>query len=148
VDTCDGILFMLSTSLTQDVYRRHWRPQASDRELLRVARTISIAAGALGVVLSIYLATVIGALRVFYSVLGVSLFVPVIGGLVSRRASSIEALASIAAGIATLAVVGLAPLPYPWLDPTLSGLVASTVAFVLVLAVRRSAPHAPHIVRT
>jgi SSS family solute:Na+ symporter len=139
VDTCDGILFMLSTSLSQDVYRRHVRPTATDRELLRVARAIAVMAGCAGIVLAIYMATVIGALRVFYSVLGVSMFVPVLGGLVSRRAGAPEALAAIGAGVGTLAVVGLAPHPYPWLDPTLTGLVASAVAFAVVLAFRRDA---------
>jgi len=136
VDTCDGILFMLSTSLAQDVYRRHINPGATDRQLLRVARMIAIAGGVAGVILSIYLSTVIGALRVFYSVLGVSLFVPLLGGLVSRRAGSPEALAAIAAGVATLGVTGLLGRPHPWVDPTLTGIIASAVAFVVVLGVR------------
>ena len=138
VDTCDGILFMLSTSLSQDVYKRHVNPRATDRQLLRVARIISVAAGAAGVVLSIYLATVIGALRVFYSVLGVTLFVPVLGGLVSKRAGAAEALAAIAAGLLTLVIVGLGPLRvmYPWLDPTLTGILASAIAFAATRAAR------------
>jgi SSS family solute:Na+ symporter len=133
VDTCDGILFMLSTSLSQDVYKRHVNPAATDAQLLRAARLIAVAAGIAGVVLSIYLATVIGALRLFYSVLGVSLFVPVLGGLLSRRAGAREALTAIAVGLLTLAVVGLSPLraTYPWLDPTLTGIVASGLAFAV-----------------
>ncbi|HEY6360127.1 MAG TPA: sodium:solute symporter family protein [Vicinamibacterales bacterium] len=137
VDTCDGILFMLSTSMSQDIYRRHINPRATDRELLRVARTIAVIGGTAGVILSIYLSTVIGALRVFYSVLGVSLFVPVLGGLISRRAGAIEALASIAAGVGTLAIIGLGGQPHPWVDPTSSGIVASAVAYVVVLGVRQ-----------
>jgi solute:Na+ symporter, SSS family len=137
VDTCDGILFMLSTSMSQDIYRRHINPDATDRQLLRVARMIAVAGGIAGVILSIYLATVIGALRVFYSVLGVSLFVPLLGGLVSRRAGSPEALAAIAAGVATLALTGLLGRPHPWVDPTLTGIIASALAFVGVLGVRR-----------
>jgi SSS family solute:Na+ symporter len=136
VDTCDGILFMLSTSVSQDIYRRHVNRRATDAELLLVARIVAVAGGIAGVVLSIYLSTVIGALRVFYSVLGVSLFVPVLGGLLSRRAGTAEALAAMGAGIVTLAAVGLGPRPYPWMDPTLTGLIASAVAFLFVLGVR------------
>jgi SSS family solute:Na+ symporter len=136
VDTCDGILFMLSTSLSQDVYRRHVNPHASDAQLLRVARTMAVAGGIAGVVLSIYLTTVIGALRVFYSVLGVSMFVPVLGGLFVRRAGAPEALAAIAAGVGTLAAIGLLGRPYPWVDPTLAGLLVSAAAFLFVLGVR------------
>ena len=140
VDTCDGILFMLSTSLSQDLYKRHLNPGATDAQLLRAARGIALAGGAIGVLLSIYMATVIGALRVFYSLLGVSMFVPILGGLASRRAGAREALTSIAVGIVVLAVVGLGPLQgrYPWLDPTLAGIVASALAFGLVRAFRRN----------
>jgi SSS family solute:Na+ symporter len=75
---------------------------------------------------------------VFYSLLGVSLFVPVVGGLYSRRAGSAEALGSIAAGVATLLVVrfGVAGR-YPWLDPTVAGLVAAAAVFLAMVMVRR-----------
>ena len=136
VDTCDGILFMLSTSLSQDIYRRHVNPQATDAQLLRVVRTIAVAGGIAGVILSIYLSTVIGALRVFYSVLAVSMFVPVLGGLISQRPRTPDALAAIAAGIVTLVMIGMMGPPYPWVDPTLSGIIASAVAFIAVMGVR------------
>lgn len=132
VDTCDGILFMLSTSVAKDIYARHVNPAASDRQLLKVARGVAVAGGMAGVVLSIYLATVISALRVFYSVLVVTMFVPVLGGLLSERAVARQALAAIAAGVVTLAVAGLTPHPYRWLDPTLTALVASALAFALL----------------
>jgi SSS family solute:Na+ symporter len=137
VDTCDGILFMLSTSLSQDIYRRHLNPHATDGQLLRVARVTAIAGGVAGVILSIYLSTVIGALRVFYSVLGVSLFVPVLGGLMSQRPGTPEALAAIGVGVVTLALVGFAGDSYPWIDPTLTGIIASALAFLGAYVVRR-----------
>ena len=34
VDTSDAILFMISTSMSKDIYKRHLKPQASDAELL------------------------------------------------------------------------------------------------------------------
>ena len=43
-----------------------------------------MAGGAIGVLLSIWLQTVIGAITVFYSLLVVTLFVPIIGGLYVR----------------------------------------------------------------
>jgi SSS family solute:Na+ symporter len=134
VDTCDAILFMISTSVSKDLYQRHMRPAASDGELLLVARIAAVAGGMLGVLLSIYLSTIVQAMTVFYSLLGVSLFVPVLGGLFSRRAGQREALAAIAAGVVVLLVVrfGVAGR-YPWLDPTLSGLVAAALAFVGVM---------------
>jgi SSS family solute:Na+ symporter len=134
VDTCDAILFMISTSVSRDLFQRYVRPAASDRELLLVARVAAVAGGAFGVLLSIYLGTIVQAMTVFYSLLGVSLFVPVLGGLYLRHASRAAALAAIAAGVAVLLVVrfGVAGR-WPWLDPTLTGLVAAAIAFVVVM---------------
>ena len=137
VDTCDAILFMISTSASKDLYKRHLRPDATDAELLRVARIAAVAGGTLGVLLSVYLATVIGALTIFYSLLGVSLFVPIIGGLYTTRADSAAALAAIAAGVGTLLAVRFGAGPaYAWLDPSLAGLGAAAVAFTAVAALR------------
>jgi SSS family solute:Na+ symporter len=142
VDTCDAILFMISTAVSKDLYQRYLRRDASDRELLRVARLSAVAGGVLGVLLSIYLSTIVQAMTVFYSLLGVSLFVPVLAGLYVRRAGRLEALASIVAGIVVLLVVrfGIAGR-YPWLDPTLSGLVAAAMAFAGVMLFNRRAGH-------
>lgn len=139
VSTCDAILFMLATSLSKDLYKRFLRPDASDRQVLRVARLAAVAGGAGGVILALQLQSIIAALDIFYALLGVSLFVPVLGGLYVRRAGTPEALAAIAAGVLTLLVVrvGLAGA-YPWLDPTLLGLAAAAAAFVLTLTVRSS----------
>jgi SSS family solute:Na+ symporter len=138
VDTCDAILFMISTSASKDLYQRYVKPSATDAELLRVARLSAVSGGVLGVLLSIYLSTIVQAMTVFYSLLGVSLFVPVLGGLWSRRAGQPEALGAIAAGVVTLLVVrfGFAGR-YPWLDPTLAGLAAAGIAFAVMLIARR-----------
>jgi SSS family solute:Na+ symporter len=139
VSTCDALLFMLATSLSQDLYKRFLRPDASDAQLLLVARLAAIAGGAGGVLFALGLPTVTAALRIFYALLGVTLLVPVVGGLYTRRASSREALASIVVGIATLLIVrfGLA-VRFPWLDPTAAGLVFAAIAFIVMLVLRRS----------
>ena len=41
VDTCDAILFMLSTSASKDLYKRFINPGATDAQLLQVGRRIS-----------------------------------------------------------------------------------------------------------
>jgi SSS family solute:Na+ symporter len=138
VDTCDAILFMLSTSASKDLYKRFMNPGASDAQLLLVGRMTAVVGGAIGVLLSIWLQTVIGAITAFYSLLVVTLFVPVIGGLYIRRAGSPEALAAVAAGVLTLPVVrfGVAG-SYPWVDPALTGIIVSATAYFGVLALRK-----------
>ena len=131
VSTCDALLFMLATSLSQDMYKRFLRPQATDAQLLRVARIASVAGAVGGVLFALLLPTVTDALRIFYSLLGVSVLVPVVGGLYTRAGRG-AALASIAAGVATLLFVRFVLASrYPWLDATLAGLVAAALAFGL-----------------
>jgi len=139
VSTCDAILFMLATSLSQDLYKRFVNPGAGDRKVLSVARIASAVGGGLGVLLAVVLPpSVINALTIFYSLLAVSLFVPIVGGLFTTSAGSAEAFAAIAAGVLTrLAVqvfnngrgVGI-------LDPTLLGTIAAAVAFLTTMLVR------------
>ena len=139
VSTCDAILFMLSTSLSKDLYKRFVNPSADDRTLLVVARLAALTGGIAGVLLATVLSTVIGALSIFYSVLAVSLFVPVVGGLVTRRAGTPEALASIVAGVGTLLVVTFATggRGFGVWNPNVLGLIAAGLAFVIVIVGRR-----------
>ena len=138
VSTCDAILFMLSTSLSQDLYKRVFKRDASDRQVLFVARAAAVAGSVLGVVLATRLNTIVAALTIFYSLVGVSLFVPVIAGLAGRRGGAPEALASIAAGIATLLAVHLATdgLGYGIFNPNLIGLAAAAMGFAIVYLAR------------
>jgi SSS family solute:Na+ symporter len=129
---------MLSTSAAQDVYKRFIAPQATDAQLLRVARGTAVAGGAIGVLLAIVLQTVVGALTIFYSLLVVTLFVPVLGGHYTRRARASDALAAIVAGVVTMFAVRLGVAGQAlWLDPTLAGLVAASTAFVVAMLTRR-----------
>lgn len=134
VSSADAILFMLSTSLSKDIYKRYLAPDATDAQVLRVARLAAVAGGALGVALAVVIPSVIASLTVFYAVLSVSLFVPVAAGLHTRRAGVPEALSAIGAGVAMLFAARIADLAtrHPLLDPTLLGIVASAIAFLLV----------------
>ena len=98
VSSADTILFMLSTSLSKDIYKRYVAPEASDAQVLKAARLAALAGGALGILLVFVIPTVIGSLTIFYSVMSVSLFVPIVVGLHTRRAGVPEALAAIGVG--------------------------------------------------
>jgi SSS family solute:Na+ symporter len=136
VDTSDAILFMLSSSASKDLYQRFINPGASDAQMLRVGRVTAVIGGVVGVLLSVVLQTIIGAIVVFYSLLVVTLFVPVLGGLYTRRAGSREALAAIVAGVAALLVVRFGVGPRPWVDPALAGILAAAVVFSAMTLLR------------
>jgi SSS family solute:Na+ symporter len=133
ISSADAILFMLATSLSQDLYRRFLRPDADDATVLRVARWAALLGGGLGVLLSILVPTVIDALKIFYSLLTVSLLVPIVGGLFTSRIGNREALSAILAGVVSMWAARLAGMP----SPTLLGILASFLcAAVVTLAGR------------
>ncbi len=136
ISSADAILFMLSTSLSKDLYKRFVKPEATDGQVLRVARGAAVAGGLAGVVLAVVIPSVVGALTIFYSLLSVSLFVPVVAGLHSRRPGSGEALAAAAGGVVVLLVVRSAGFG-GWLPPTAWGLLAAAAAFGIFFVARR-----------
>jgi SSS family solute:Na+ symporter len=135
VSTADAILFMLSTSLSQDLYRRFVNPAASDATVLKVARLAAVAGGSLGVALAVVSPTVIGALSIFYSVLSVCLFVPLLAALFVPAARTPEVMAAIVAGMLALICLQFGLVPRVTTPPA-AGLLASSAAFLVVLAAR------------
>ena len=135
VGACEAILFMLSTSLSQDLYKRVMNPNASPEQVLKVARVAALVGGSAGMLLAIFVVgEIIDALSIFYSIIGATLLVPVVGGLFVRNAASRDALASIAAGMIAFLAVRLGTDRTGWLNPNLWGLVASAAGFLVSLA--------------
>ncbi len=132
LSSADAILFMLATSLSKDLYKRFLKPNADDREVLQVARLAAVLGGTLGVLLAIVLESVIAALTIFYSVLVVSLFVPIVMGLYTNRAGLPEAFAAIIGGVLTWVVVRVAPWDAAAWAPIVLGLGASGLMFAAV----------------
>jgi SSS family solute:Na+ symporter len=133
VSAADAVLFMLATSLSQDLYKRLLRPAASDRQVLFVARLASVAGGVLAVGVAFVSQTIIDALSVFYTMIAVSLFVPVLAGLYLRRPRPLDALAAIAGGVIVVALMQTVRggQPVGVLTPAMLGLLAAALAFSL-----------------
>ncbi len=139
LSAADAVLFILTTSLAQDFYKRFINPQASDAQLLRVTRLTAVLAGALGVAIALVAAGVVSALSIFYTIMGVSLFIPIVGGLASPRVTSTDAMAAILAGMAVVGGwrVALEGRPFHGVTPAMGGLAAAVGAFLLVHGARR-----------
>jgi SSS family solute:Na+ symporter len=104
----DAILFMLSTSLAVDLYKTFLNPGVSQQKMLWVSRMASIGAGIVGILLAAVLPSIIAAVSIFYGLIAVALFVPVLAGLYSKRVLSVAALSSIFAALtATLTTIRL-----------------------------------------
>ena len=90
----DAALFMLSTSLSKDLYKGFINPSATDAQLMRVARSSTVACGAAAALLGIVLPTVISALTIFYTLLVAALLLPLLAGLYTRKPDARAAIAT------------------------------------------------------
>jgi SSS family solute:Na+ symporter len=133
VSAADASLFMLTTSLAQDLYKRFLNPAADDRRVLAMARVATLVSGALGVALAWISEDVSRTLTIPYTLLGVSLFVPILAGLYTKNTRSHDALASIVAGVAGMLVVDVSTGGAGWgiVTPALAGLAAAVTAWLI-----------------
>jgi solute:Na+ symporter, SSS family len=139
VSSADAVLFMLATSASRDLYKGFVRPGASDAEVLRAARVAAVVGSLCALALVPVFASILGALTVFYSLLTVVLFVPVVAALYVTGARPAEGLASVCVGVPTLAAVHFASdgAGYGIVTPTLAGVLAGAIAFAGTRSVRR-----------
>jgi solute:Na+ symporter, SSS family len=129
LSTCDAILFMLSTSLSMDLYKTYVNPRADSRVLLRVNRIAALGAGALGILLALALPSIIAALTIFYGLLVVSLAVPLIGGLYSNKpdASSVVTAIIVSILVTMIAHYFTDGRGIGWLSPQALGILTSLI---------------------
>jgi len=127
ISAADASLFMLTTSLAQDLYRRFLNPSVSDARLLTVVRWATVVCGVLGTAYAWVADDVARTLTIPYTLLSVTLFVPILAGLYARRTSSRTALLSIVAGITGTLAVQFLTHGAGWgvVTPALGGLVAA-----------------------
>lgn len=130
VSSADAVLFMIATSLSRDVMEPLFRGKLTDRERLGLARRSALGAGALSILLANWFQSILSALSFFYSLLTLTLFVPLVAGLFWRRPGQPVALAAIAsslgaAGIALLAGGGAEG----WLPPVPVGILAGAIVY-------------------
>jgi len=132
ISACDAILLMLSSSLSIDLYKTFLRPAASDRDLLLAGRIAAVLGALMGVLLAIELASIIAALQIFYTLMAVALFAPLLVGLYSRRPTARRAMVTIIASVIvtlfTHFITGGAGI---WiLPPSLIGIAAGFVIMI------------------
>jgi SSS family solute:Na+ symporter len=135
ISASDAILFMLTTSLAQDFYKRYVNPSAGDDRVLRLARWTAVCSGAAGVVLALALGSVVTALTIFYTLIGVSFFVPILAGLFVRRTSSAGALTTMIAGVIAAMTLHLLTGGRGWgfVSPAIAGLAAAIGVWMVTL---------------
>jgi SSS family solute:Na+ symporter len=134
LSAADAVLFMLTTSLSQDFYKRFVNRQANDAQVLRVTRMTAVIAGSLGVLVAIVAEDVVDALSIFYTLMAVGLFVPIIAGLFTRRPNAVAAMAAILVGVMIVVAVQFTLGAAGWkgFTPAMLGLLGALSAYLLV----------------
>ncbi|MHC1715785.1 MAG: sodium:solute symporter family protein [Acidaminococcaceae bacterium] len=108
VSTADAVLYMLSSSISNDLYKTFFKPDISDKELLKFSRAATLVCGVLGVLLALWMPNIITALQIFYSLMTVSMGAPFLVGLFCDKASTKGAFSSAIAGVTTTLVLQFA----------------------------------------
>jgi SSS family solute:Na+ symporter len=136
LSSADAVLMMLATSGARDFYRGFLRPSATDAHVLGVARALAVAGGLIGFGLTFYFDSVVGAIQLFYQVMIVTLFAPLLGALIFPRSGRWSALTAMLVGVGTLVTTLLATggAGWGWAPPHFLGLVASAITFFILAA--------------
>lgn len=100
LSAADAVLFMLTTSLSKDLYKTFLNPEADDKQLLTVARATAVVCSVMGAGLAIWFGSVIAALKIFYTLLSAALLLPILAGLYSRRVTAGTAIATMLTSVA------------------------------------------------
>ncbi|OLT09342.1 sodium:solute symporter [Pseudonocardia sp. CNS-004] len=142
MSTASGALIATATVFGQDIAARlRGRAGGSEAEHVRGHRLLVVGFGVVAIVIACLLQDVVGALTIAYDILVGGLLVPILGGLVWRRATIVGAVAAMAVGtVATLATMAVVGDIYSNV-PIYVGLTAGLVVFVAgSLASRPTAP--------
>ena len=135
----DAVLFMLSTSLTKDLYQGFFNPAATDRDLLRVARTAAVVCGLLGALLAAWLPGVVTALTIFYTLMSAALLLPLLAGLYARRVNANAALSAMITSVAVTFALERVTQSKGWQG--VPSLLWGTAAGLIILIVMTYAAH-------
>ncbi len=109
--------------LTNDIYKRHLFPEASQPQLLLVGRFLTVVIG-LGITLGAMLVGGMGgafeANKLFTGILAIPLAIPLLFGLLVRRPTSLSLILTVSVGATIALVLNFWQLIQEWLAKTLA----------------------------
>lgn len=98
MSTADSCLMGPVAIVTRDIYQKRIKPKASDRELVGLARVMTLVLGILAIWLAYSVETVLEAMLYAYTFGAAGLFFPMLGLLFWKRATATGAFVSIIGG--------------------------------------------------
>ena len=98
VSTADSFLLIPATNLTRDVYQKHLNPNASEKQILFISRSLVLILGLIAFLLVSQFKTVLNAAFTAYNIYGTSITPALLAAFLWKRATSQGAIASILTG--------------------------------------------------
>ena len=137
MSTVDSLLLVAGSALSEDIYRSMIKPEATQQQRLKIARIGIFVVGVIPLILvlaGIQEGELVQFIVILFTALmGASFFVPVVGGVIWRRANKQGAIAAMIGGVTTSIL--WEALGDPGIEPILPGFVVALVLFVLVALV-------------
>lgn len=153
LSTASGLLLVIASSLSHDIFKTYIRPKASEREELLVARGAMLGAVALAGILGVYPPAFVGEVVAFaFGLAAASFFPAIVLGIFDPRTTREGAITGMLVGITFTAsyIITVAPgigIGWdPWffgISPQGIGTVGMLLSFVLTVVVSRLTPPPP-----
>ncbi|NJL76304.1 MAG: hypothetical protein HC892_16095 [Saprospiraceae bacterium] len=102
----------MANVITSDIYKRLFQPNATEKELMSVARITTLVVGTLVTLGALFVDRFGGAFeasKLFTSLFAVPLIIPVLFGLLFKKANSSGAILSLVFGVATGLILNFIP---------------------------------------
>ncbi len=112
MSSLDSEYNVIASVITSDIYKRYLRPQATEKEMMRMGRVATLIVGSLVIVGALYVEKLGGAFeasKLFTGLFAIPLVIPVIFGVLVRKANATGALLSLVLGVLTGIILNFLP---------------------------------------
>ena len=131
MSTADSLLSSASAHITKDFYQPLIHPKAKEKTLLRVSKISTVAVGIFALVFSFLFKDIISLLIYSYDFYTAGVFVPIIAGLVWKKANRTGAICSLVGGVSVVVLKQMGALSF--VDGSWMFVLALGVSLVLMI---------------
>ena len=127
-------ILVATANVTQDIYKRFIRPEATEKNILLLGTVVSVGVGILATYMAIYKQDIVNVLYIAFTINSASLFIPTMVAFTSRKGGATAAAWSMGLSLAVVLIwyIGQEKAPDNWwfgFDPVWPGLIVSGVVF-------------------
>ena len=134
MSTADSLLTAATSHIVKDIWMESVHPgrKGDEKQLLSIARMATLLVGLCALVIGLIMENIVGTLIYAYTMYTAGVLVPVLGGLLWKRATRKGAIAAILVGSA-IALLGIITGYSVWGIPTeIYAAIGSLIAFILI----------------